>query len=243
MAMRSLRRPLLIPLLLLLISACGARSAGAAELLPDLVADPPKAVSLSVDAAAGSPALLLRFDGYVHNIGPGALDFRGTRASTAAPMQSVQRIFRTEDAGWTDQPSPADLIFSNADGHNHWHLQNAAKYSLWNAARSAETAPAQKVGFCLNDSEHVELDRGPASPVYADDVPPYRNFCQQNRPDALSLFEGISAGWRDLYDAGLAFQWVDAFDGAARQLLAARGRRPAQPDPRGERGQRGRVGG
>lgn len=202
---------------LALLLCCGAalaltaREAGAAELLPDLVADPPAAVSLSVDSAVGHPALLLRFDGYVHNAGRGALDFRGTRATwrNNTPMQSFQRIFRTEDSNWTDEASPAELIFSNADGHNHWHLQDTAKYSLWNAARTAEAAPAQKVGFCLMDSEHVD-PWGPSRPVYADDVAPYRNFCQQNQPEALELFEGVSAGWRDLYDAGLAFQWVDA---------------------------------
>jgi hypothetical protein len=194
----------------LLLCAVAAPAATAAELLPDLVADPPAAVSLSVDSAVGHPALLLRFDGYVHNVGPGALDFRGMRATPRDPMQSVQRIFRSGDSGWTDEASPAELVFSNGDGHNHWHLQDTARYSLWNAARTAETAPAQKVGFCLMDSEHVERDRGPARAVYADDVAPYRNFCQQNQPRATTLFEGISAGWRDLYDAGLAFQWVDA---------------------------------
>ena len=56
--------------------------------------------------------------------------------------------------------SSAEMLFVNADGHHHWHLQHVAKYSLWNADRIAEVAPAQKVGFCLEDSEHVEASRG-----------------------------------------------------------------------------------
>ncbi|HEY1450658.1 MAG TPA: Ig-like domain-containing protein, partial [Solirubrobacteraceae bacterium] len=94
--------------------------------------------------------------------------------------------------------------------HHHWHLQRAAKYSLWNSAKTAEVAPAQKVGFCLDDSQHVETTKGPSTPVYADNVAPFRAFCQQYKPNATSLFEGISPGWRDLYSRELAFQWVDA---------------------------------
>src|SRR5207248_8931290 len=69
--------------------------------------------------------------------------------------------------------------------------------------------PAQKVGFCLEDSQHVETSKGPSSPVYADNVAPFRAFCKQYHPDATSLFEGISPGWRDVYNRELAFQWVD----------------------------------
>jgi hypothetical protein len=67
-----------------------------------------------------------------------------------------------------------------------------------------------KVGFCLDDSEgqHVEPAVGPKEAVYSDATG--RKFCRQFEPEALTLFEGISAGWRDLYSSGLAFQWVDA---------------------------------
>ena len=54
-----------------------------------------------------------------------------------------------------------ELIYSSADGHHHWHLQKIARYSLWNASKTAEVAPAQKVGFCLDDSQHVETSIGP----------------------------------------------------------------------------------
>jgi len=56
----------------------------------------------------------------------------------------------------------------------------------------------------------VEPSVGPSTAVYADNVPPFRDFCQAYRPNATGLFEGISPGWRDLYKRNLAFQWVDA---------------------------------
>jgi hypothetical protein len=227
--------------------ALQAHASGSSALLPDLVADPPDGMELVTDSSTGTARLLLRFNGYIHNKGPGAVDFRGTRVAptlskevaeavkkaeekkealpqsieeelAASPMHTFQRLFTTAvgeeetniERAHLDEPSTAELIYSSADGHHHWHLQHAAKYSLWNSTKTAEVAPAQKVGFCLDDSQHVETSKGPTSPVYADNVPPFRDFCQQYRPNTTSLFEGISPGWRDLYDKSLAFQWVDA---------------------------------
>jgi hypothetical protein len=188
--------------------------ARAAEVrLPNLVADPPAGISLETSTTEGglkkegTPQLLLRFNGYIHNLGPGPVDFRGSRSSASEPMKAFQRVY-SSDGSFKEEPSAAELVYSSADGHEHWHLQRAAKYSLWNFAKSAEVAPAMKVGFCLDDSEHVESGVGPSEKVYADSTG--REFCRQHQPEATSLFEGISAGWRDLYSSGLAFQWVDA---------------------------------
>jgi hypothetical protein len=226
-----------------------AHASSPEPLLPNLVADPPDNVSLSTDSSTGTTLLLLRFNGYVHNIGPGALDFRGSREApkvsqkveeeveraevnreslpqkteeelASPPMKVSQRLFTTnegnpeESVKYLERPhreesSGGEMIYVDADGHHHWHLQKVAKYSLWNASKSAEVAPAQKVGFCLDDSQHVETSVGPKNAVYSDSVPPYRDFCQQYRPNATSVYEGISPGWRDVYDSELAFQWVD----------------------------------
>jgi hypothetical protein len=248
-----------------------ARASGPTPLLPDLVADPPDNVSLETSDTEGGlsatekePELLLRFNGYVHNIGPGPLDFRGKRQApklsgatqakvrqaeeevaegakeelelprqteeelASPPMGAFQRLFASNEGAPTnpeenpeenenylerlheDEPSNAEMLYVNADGHHHWHLQHVARYSLWNAEKTAEVAPAQKVGFCLEDSEHVEPGVGPAHPVYADNIAPFRDFCQQFRPDTTEAFEGISPGWRDRYTSDLGFQWVNA---------------------------------
>lgn len=237
----------------------------AKPLLANLVADPPDnmilaAESESVEGTGAPTQLLLRFDGYVHNIGPGALDFRGSRAKptlsrqtakeveiaeknkeplsapsqkteeelATPPMTVTQRLFlpiegkseaerqaeetNVERPAHVEEASAGEMIYVNADGHHHWHLQKIAKYSLWNATKTAEAAPAQKVGFCLEDSQHVESNKGPKTAAYADNVPPYREFCQQYHPDATSVYEGISPGWRDVYTRDLAFQWVNASD-------------------------------
>src|SRR3978361_665941 len=58
-----------------------AHAAGSTALLPDLVADPPDGIELATDSSTGTNRLLLRFNGYIHNKGPGAVDFRGTRVA------------------------------------------------------------------------------------------------------------------------------------------------------------------
>jgi hypothetical protein len=74
----------LCALLLLVTAQAHAAEAG---LLPNIVADSPTNVTLETSTtegglkAAGEPKLLLRFNGYIHNVGPGALDFRGSRTS------------------------------------------------------------------------------------------------------------------------------------------------------------------
>jgi len=254
--MRQLSKPALCLALLLALGLSltvvigQARSAEPVGLLPNLVADPPDNVSLETSntegglKADGESRLLLRFNGYIHNAGPGALDIRGSRekpVETQAteeeverrrekqeegpqkveeelakpPMKVFQRVFTTSaeetniERPHKEESSTAEVLYVNADGHHHFHLQHVAKYSLWNAGKTAEVAPAQKVGFCLEDSQHVETGIGPKSQVYADTVSPYRDFCQQYRPNATSLFEGVSPGWRDVYTSDLGFQWVE----------------------------------
>lgn len=178
-----------------------APAAPADPVLPDLVADPVEGPYLSLYTSGGSQRLLLRFDGFLHNVGAGALEMRRDNGST------VQRVYKESGAIDRDDPSrSATIVFEDADGHDHWHLKDAARYSLWNAGRSAEVAPAQKVGFCLEDSDRVS---GSVLRRYSDNAVA---FCKAGQPTATSVFEGISPGWRDVYGDYLTFQWVDASD-------------------------------
>jgi hypothetical protein len=233
-----------------------ARAASPEPLLPNLVADPPDGAELATSSIEGHTHLLLRFNGYIHNDGPGALDIRGARAhpqvqgmdeaqvneevrtykgfeqtmpanieaELAVPAMHVsQRLYTTnegepkESERYLERPhveeaTAGEMIYSNADGHHHWHLQHVASYSLWNDAKTAEVAPSQKVGFCLEDIQHIEPDKGPATPVYAHNAPPYPGFCRRWEPNSTSVYEGISPGWRDIYPSEVAFQWVDVSD-------------------------------
>ena len=185
-------------------------AAPANAVLPDLVADAPtRPIISNYTYPDGTQALLLRFDGYVHNIGPGPFEIRGSDRVGAEMTTVRQYVSSGGSMVATDPPAGSarpQVIYETADGHNHFHLMRIARYSLWNSARTAEVAPAQKVGFCLVDSERIETN-GPATEVYRNS-----DFCRQNNPTAANLTMGVSAGWRDQYHRDLALQWVDISD-------------------------------
>jgi hypothetical protein len=192
-----------------LVSVAPAAHA-ATDVLPDLVAEAPaNQQPLAVERLGdGRDHLLLRFDGSLHNIGPGPLEIRGSQPVNGAMTDTWQRIYRT-DSGFRDERSRRPQIrFENADGHRHWHLKGAARYSLWDEAGSTEVAPASKVGFCLLDSTRVD---GFASTtrVYTRSA---TRYCGEGAPNAAQVYEGISAGWLDYYPYDLPFQWVDVSD-------------------------------
>ena len=189
------------------LSAVSAASAAAAPVYPDLVADSPGVPSLEVYADGSGARLLMRFDGFVHNRGPGALEIRAADRFGAAMTTVNQRVFDS-GGGYQDlvnTPAP-QVLYETDDDHDHWHLKHIARYSLWNSAGTAEVAPAQKVGFCLVDSEQVQ---GSAPRAYTESA---NGFCRQGEPSATDVTMGVSAGWRDIYGRWLAFQWVDVSD-------------------------------
>jgi len=176
---------------------------------PDLRSDPPASPYTEVysDASLGvKDRYLMRFWGFVVNVGQGPLDIAGNpRAGTVRQRGSATGGATATD--WTEIGDPP-VIYESADGHDHFHLKNATAYSLRNGS-GGFVAPAQKTGFCLYDSYEV-ADRG-ADEYYRDDDPDNRviDFCSQGKPNATWLRMGTSAGWRDDYNPTLAFQWVD----------------------------------
>ena len=179
------------------------------DALPDLVSDPPGSPALQTYSYPnGTNHLLLRFEGYVHNRGAGALEVRGSGPSGGRMSATAQRIYRSNGT-WTDDTTRnIQMVWEPEDGHDHWHMKHAARYSLWSADRMAMVAPAMKVGFCLIDLQRVD-SHGPGSRVYTLSD---NDFCAQGNSQVPSLVEGISAGWRDVYVRDLAFQWVDVTD-------------------------------
>lgn len=213
--------------------AGGATGVAPTEALPDLVSDPPTgaALQLYLDADPTQPRrLLLRFNGYVHNKGTGALEIVGRTPSNRTMTATVQRIYDpagalVREATTTTSGNRPSVLYETADGHNHWHLRAAMRYALFNSAKTAEVAPSQKVGFCLADSEHTD-GFGPTASAYSQSSTGPNRFCEFGNPTAPQVTMGISAGWRDIYSAGVSFQWVDVSDVAPGSYWLA-----AEADP------------
>ena len=119
---------------------------------------------------------------------------------------------------------PISVTFERGDGHNHFHLNKAMRYSLWNLERTAQVAPGQKVGFCLYDIENAPSPSPAPDPlVYSGSV---TQFCDQNQPGSTDLRMGTSSGWRDVYDKSLAYQWIDVSNTTPGRYLVG-----AEADP------------
>lgn len=84
-------------------------------------------------------------------------------------------------------PNEADL-FTYSDCHRHFHFNGYAQYRLLDGDGNL-IAPGHKQAFCLLDYEPLEGTTTEA-----------RYSCD---------YQGIQAGWSDIYDASLACQWVD----------------------------------
>jgi hypothetical protein len=176
---------------------------------PDLVSDPPTHVDEQPYFDSTGDRLLVRFDGFIHNKGPGAFELRGSGPVSLQMTGVVQRVFNVDSSySELDKSAIANVIYETNDDHQHWHFRHAARYSLWNDARTAEVAPASKVGFCLEDGQRIE-PIGPTASFY---TPQANVACEWGHTTAPSVYMGVSAGWRDTYGYQLALQWVDASD-------------------------------
>lgn len=173
--------------------------------LPDLISEPPLARAVNVLEYAGTPIRVVQFDGHVTNIGPGVLDIFGdphlSDSSDPTSHDVWQRVWNGD--GWEQLAQPP-VRFEAADGHNHFHLMQIARYSMWDGDQQFEVAPGEKIGFCLFDSEPIE--DGAITPAY---VINDGWFCRQGAPLADRVRMGISPGWRDIYPFTLALQWID----------------------------------
>jgi hypothetical protein len=220
--------PAVAALAAVLLVAAPAPGLSTTDRLPDLVSDAPDGAYLDDWTDSASRRLLLRFNGYVHNDGAGALEITGASPSMEADdfspeMMSVwQRIYDTGGGHRDDTSGNPTVIFESADGHNHWHLRSAMRYGLYDVEQPTLVAPAMKVGFCLADSEPVGPPTIPRTYPLDEDDP----FCQQGELQAPSITMGITPGWRDRYGAGLTFQWVDV-----SSVLPGRYRLGAESDP------------
>ncbi len=215
---------LAVAALLLISGTTPEAHAVSPDLLPDLVAEAPtnaQPARLEV-LPDGYSHLLIRFNGRIHNSGQGPLEIRGSSPVNGNMTVTGQRIYRQDSSFYDDPSAHPQIHFEDTDGHNHWHLVGAARFSLWNEAGTAELLPASKVGFCLEDGEVVDSFASPTPTYSATQI----QRCKEGQPNVSSVFEGISPGWEDVYGANLPFQWIDVTD-----LSAGLYRLGAEMDP------------
>jgi hypothetical protein len=193
----------------------GAHAWARDPLLPDLVPDPAEHLRMETDSSESLPRVLLRFDALIRNKGPGVLEVRGEHPKETPEgviMSSVfQRVYREDRPQGPSQdikrgPRP-EIRYETTEGHSHFHLQNVARYRLLGAEGTSLEFSSEKpgAGFCLLDLERVDAPFG-LRPFF---TPERTGFCRTGNPTAPDVLMGIQPGYRDRYEGGLPFQWID----------------------------------
>lgn len=174
---------------------------GAQALLPDLRMA--KLTTIKLDTTTRPGHRLLRYTATMVNIGPGALEVRGSRPDTSSTMSVVQRIYN-DDGTHTDVAKPIAMQYAG-DGHEHWHSLNMEGGRLVRLDNTQVGALA-KHGFCFFDNVayNLSLPGAPGSPFYTSST-----SCAMHDPSALQVMMGLSVGWGDMYSAQTNFQWID----------------------------------
>ena len=199
----------------------GSAIANAPQSEPDLVPLLPTTTGhiapIFVDTHTVPGKVLYRFSAVIKNVG-GAMDLYKDPNSGAA----MQVIWPGGDP--TTMPDPnikptggdvynltqangAYFIFNPSQGHNHWHFQQAAQYSL--IMPDGTIRYSDKVGFCMWDS--WVMDGGSSTkyfPVFYKGVGP-TTWCAPRDASARFTHMGISRNYGDLYAAQSTDQWVD----------------------------------
>lgn len=179
--------------------AAGAPPAQAdvGDKLPDLAMAP--LADFHVDKTLDGRKLL-RYSATIVNIGEGAMQAEGSRATTAETMSVKQRIFNA-DGGSRTVDTSARMYFAG-DGHNHWHVDDLEISELERLDNGVKVGSGAKHGFCFFDhvSFNLSLLGAPGDRVYT--------TCGTNS-GVLTQTMGISVGWGDLYRYSIVDQWVD----------------------------------
>ena len=98
----------------------------------------------------------------------------------------------------TQRTYPHAGTFRFSTSHDHWHLLRFQRYELRRVGSGKVLRRDHKAGFCLGDRAHtpVKLPPGVKRAPQGFGV---LGECGQGQPEALSLQEGLSVGWKDDY--------------------------------------------
>ena len=175
-------------------------------LLPDLWSTPP--FELRTEMRNGER--ILRFTSEINNQGDGDLIIRGN------PRLDLSQWVQHDGGGHTPQPLAVDVVWGG-DTHDHWHIDNVARYWLESVTDPQAAMPEDsKVGFCIFDS----VDRLSGLPRAPTAVHYEITGCGSRLVTELAM--GLSVGWGDQYSYTLAGQWIviDRLDAGVYRLYA-----------------------
>ena len=167
-------------------SDAGTPRTGPRELLPDFDQRAPFRLTI-----AGTK---LGFSSATDNIGEGPIWIRGFRISAGRPMR-VQQLIRLSDNSLRVYEDVGRLRYTPSPTHTHWHVLDFQRYEL-RRADGTLVVRDRKSGFCLADHYGLAARR-----VAAFKGPRFLGNCAAFQPGALTVEQGSSPGYTDLYPA------------------------------------------
>jgi len=165
-------------------SDAGTPQTGPRELLPDFDQRAPFRLAVS-----GSK---LGFASATDNVGEGPIRIRGARASLVQTMRAEQLV-ELSDGGVRVYVRAGRLRYTRAATHSHWHLLDFQRYEL-RGPTGKLLVRDRKSGFCLAD--HYGLARRRVASFRA---ARFLANCAAFDPGALTVEQGTSSGYTDLY--------------------------------------------
>ena len=167
-------------------SDAGTPQVGPRELLPDLDQRAPFRLT-----TAGTK---LGFASATDNVGEGPIWVRGSRSSAVGPMRA-QQLVSLSDRSVRTYGDAGRLRYTPSQTHTHWHLLGFQRYELRSVAGTLIVRD-RKSGFCLADHYGLAARR-----VAVFTGGRFFGNCAQGNPGALSVEQGTSIGFTDLYPA------------------------------------------
>jgi len=167
-------------------SDSGTPLVGPRELLPDFDQRAPFRLSMS--------GTTLGFASATDNIGSGPVWVRGSRAVPVGTMRA-QQLVRMSDGTVRTYDDAGRLRYTPSPSHTHWHLLDFQRYEL-RTLEGEVVVRDRKSGFCLADHYGLAARR-----VAVFSGARFLGNCAASNPQALSVEQGTSIGYTDLYPA------------------------------------------
>jgi hypothetical protein len=150
----------------------------------------------------------LRFSSGFANVGPGTFEVYGDSSAPVAPSGGTlyQNIYRSNGTHWSRQAG----TFQFHDIHAHYHVLGIATFYIYRVLahhKLAQAGTVLKEGFCLGNVKIFNWDS-----FAQDEIDPNsQDNCEPSPQSDGSwrFYQGITAGWEDVYVWQTSGQYVD----------------------------------
>jgi Lysyl oxidase len=173
------------------------------SIRPDLIALP--AWGISIDHQRRGNRDFLDFGATVWNRGPSPLVVEGFRRPGEPVMDGWEYFYSGGEP--VGRALAGDLMYDARPGHQHWHFEQFARYSLL-AGDQTQIVRSEKTAFCLAPTDAIDMTAPGA------DWSPYSIGLSTACGSRASIWtrEVLPSGWGDTYFQGLPGQSFDVTD-------------------------------